>query len=165
MRFSGIHTRAITMRVPKVPQRIKNWKIKLLKLLPHLPGTNQIMEASENILKDYFIFIYYSKYIYTGRTIQSGCSSMAPWKYTYKKITNIYTHKYRSYIKLPQIKDWIKTSPGWKYTWLVEIRTLICCQHDEVSYKIYNVHTKTSKARKVFNHIKVCNYVWNQLSI
>ena len=43
----------------------------------------------------FFYFLFYFKYIYTGWTIQSDCSSMVPCyriKYTYKNDIHIYIH-------------------------------------------------------------------------
>ena len=46
MRFCGIQMRVISLRAPKVMFCIMTLKIILLKLLPHLPGTNELTQFS-----------------------------------------------------------------------------------------------------------------------
>ena len=42
LRFCGIHLRAISHQVPKLPVCIVGFKILLLKLLPHVLGANEL---------------------------------------------------------------------------------------------------------------------------
>ena len=53
VRFCDIHLRAISQQVPKVLFCIMSLKILLLKLLPHLPGVNELTHKTTSYMSRY----------------------------------------------------------------------------------------------------------------